>query len=151
MSEYERGWNAARQIYVDAGKYASAEITRLRAELDQSAAVIADRNAELAALKAEHESVLNTMAGLPEALAASERKLAALKAEREWRPIETLPRDGNDYLVCDRRVLGGNQMVVAWDEDDNDYPLMTADGPAYPLRAFTHWARLPAPPEAGDE
>lgn len=68
--------------------------------------------------------------------------------EMEWRPIETFPQDGEGYLVCDARALGGSHEVVCWEpkEPGSDWCLSTSDGPTYHKNAFTHWRPLPSPP-----
>ncbi|QPF81705.1 hypothetical protein IC762_12475 [Bradyrhizobium genosp. L] len=68
----------------------------------------------------------------------------------DWQPIETFPRDGEAYLVCDDRLLDGFHQVVFWDDDNDEteWRLATSDGPTFHIRAFTHWKRLPVRPGA---
>lgn len=62
-----------------------------------------------------------------------------------WQPIETAPRDGNEFLVW----MFGNSMAVVYFIDTNEeFPWATMDGPGYNKNAPTHWMPLPAPPEA---
>lgn len=64
-----------------------------------------------------------------------------------WQPMETFPRDGESYLVCDRRILDGFQQVVFFDDEaKNRWCLSTSDGPTFHFDAFTHWMKLPRPP-----
>ncbi|BAU93330.1 hypothetical protein MPPM_4725 [Methylorubrum populi] len=67
-----------------------------------------------------------------------------------WRPIATLPKDGEAFLAADARIAGGFQQVVFWDDDPPrvGWELSTADGPSYHRKAFTHWMPLPEPPAA---
>lgn len=66
----------------------------------------------------------------------------------EWQPIETAPKDGNEFLVA----LWGEDFgtvqlaVVFWNDNNPTFPWCTADGPGYHLDAATHWMPLPNPP-----
>ncbi len=67
----------------------------------------------------------------------------------EWQPIETFPRDGNGYLVCDARTLDSHEVVFWDDEEKTGWCLHTSDGPSYHPATFTHWMPLPDMP--GDQ
>ena len=154
-----------------------AEITRLRATL-------AERNAELTKWKAtlvaacdndlpvEPTSYMmeQTFAGRDAALVDLHAEIAALKAEREWRPIETSPRDGThiwlyvagmqteawfdpgkpstDHEGCDNST--GPVWVCADDQWQIEVEWATdEEGNAeYYDGAATHWQPLPLAPEA---
>jgi hypothetical protein len=62
----------------------------------------------------------------------------------EWQPMETIPRGGEDFLVSEAN--GGVCIVVSWDSENSECPLITWDGPSYRLDLFSHWMPLPAPP-----
>lgn len=69
---------------------------------------------------------------------------AALRAEREWRPIETAPKDGTEILLAfDEPLVGMNRGRVAQASltkmGDWSVPYFRRDPP-------THWMPLPAPP-----
>ena len=65
-----------------------------------------------------------------------------------WQPISTFPRDGEAYLVCDNRIMGGDHEVVWFDDEvKTGWCLATSDGPHYHIDKFTHWAKLPEPPQ----
>lgn len=67
-----------------------------------------------------------------------------------WEPIETFPRDGDGYLVCNDRVIGGNCEVVFFDDEaTTGWCFATMDGPNYHPETFTHWARIPLPGAGG--
>ena len=75
-----------------------------------------------------------------EMLAMRDRQLAALKAENEWRDIETAPKD--------------NAVFLAWRKHAT-HPLMVRYEPSYDWFAnydgehvydLTHWMPLPKPP-----
>lgn len=86
---------------------------------------------------------------------ALEAEIATLRAERQWQPIGTAPKDGTDVLV------------YAKESDDDDYGQFVARwsasawwGPswvAYEHRSetqylyVTHWMPLPAAPAEGDD
>lgn len=69
----------------------------------------------------------------------------------EWRPIETAPRDGREFLIWDRHYgVRIGRCYNRHDHDDwlswkNDHGGTSKGG----IRA-THWRPLPAPPEAAD-
>ena len=63
-----------------------------------------------------------------------------------WYPIETAPKDGNDFLAC-TDDFSLTMLVVAFDDSaDPDFPWGTLDGPNYHLTVFSHWMPLPPPP-----
>jgi hypothetical protein len=73
-----------------------------------------------------------------------------LAARREWRPIETAPKDGTHILAC-RKPIGIRvtvnthpPTVVHWFDDPNDpgfYTSVNAVAPEYPYNP-THWQPL---------
>jgi hypothetical protein len=66
----------------------------------------------------------------------------------DWRPIETFPKDGTDFIVCDAAVMFGFMQVVAYnDTSPGGYTLQTSDGPSFHPDAFTHWMPLPPLPQ----
>lgn len=73
-----------------------------------------------------------------------------LASRRQWRPIETAPKDGTHILAC--RIPIGIRVtvnthpptVVHWFEDANDpgfYTSVNAVAPEYPFNP-THWQPL---------
>ena len=75
-----------------------------------------------------------------EMLAMRDRQLAALKAENEWRDIETAPKDEAVFLAWRKHAT---------------HPLMVRYEPSYDWFAnydgehvydLTHWMTLPKPP-----
>jgi hypothetical protein len=67
----------------------------------------------------------------------------------EWRLMETFPKDGNAYLVCNAETLDGCHQVVFWDDERAEkdlWCLTIPDGPTFHRNAFTHWMELPRPP-----
>jgi hypothetical protein len=79
------------------------------------------------------------------------REIERLRAEREWRPIETAPKDGRTILVYRRchdwDVLGtaywaGSEHLAGWISSGIHEPPGNLG-----LAAPTHWMPLPAPPE----
>lgn len=88
-----------------------------------------DRADELTQLRAEHQAAL--------------ARIAALEGEKEWKPIETAPKDGNDiilFIPSERwcRVHSGRFTDDAWRLSINNR-----------LGRFnpTHWQPLPLPPQ----
>jgi hypothetical protein len=59
----------------------------------------------------------------------------------EWQPIETAPKDENDYLVC--WAKSGNMMGLAFQYEGKWYGTCDDCECGTP----THWMPLPAPPE----
>jgi YD repeat-containing protein len=62
----------------------------------------------------------------------------------DWRPIDTIPDDDEDYLVIDVNVEGGFPQAVYWDSDRQLLCVADADI-GYNKACFTHWARIPLP------
>ena len=65
----------------------------------------------------------------------------------EWQPIETAPKDGDDFLGYTKY---GDCAVIFYDEPSADAPTHCwhkADGLAYHKDLFTHWMPLPPPPQ----
>ena len=96
------------------------------------------------------------------------RAFVALAKEREWRPIETAPRDGTQILACAQlsehltAAIISSQghlpdlSIVKWDDREKDFIAM-ADGymsiksqgdnwTTYHEPYVTHWMPLPIPP-----
>ena len=63
----------------------------------------------------------------------------------EWKPIETHPRDGTEFLAYSSEVLEGVYHVCfAWD----DRLVVWADEEGVKqFRDATHWRELPEPPD----
>jgi len=79
------------------------------------------------------------------AIAALQRRIAELEAEREWRPIETAPRDTlflGWLLLADGWFAGPG---IGWIGVAGRW--IRADHPR-DTRHPTHWMPMPAPPEA---
>ena len=88
--------------------------------------------------------------------------IRALRAGREWRPIDSAPVDceGPPFIVCDNRLQGGFFQVVYYElsgEPDlvtadgiffpgSGWCLVTEEGCTYHTGAFTHWQPLPEGP-----
>lgn len=88
-------------------------------------------------------------ASLIEAQAA---EIAKLKAEREWRPIETAPRDGTLFLAlpADRQRDPRPQCVLIEEEETSTY-IGPLDGYIWRyLDSYTHWLPLPPLPETSE-
>jgi hypothetical protein len=81
--------------------------------------------------------------------AASDPEGEGLMVGKGWQPIESAPRDETEILVCDARIAGGFHQVVSWDAENKNpgWHWATSDGPTFHQSAFTHWMRLPEPPE----
>jgi hypothetical protein len=77
--------------------------------------------------------------------------IAALRAQSDWQPMSSFPKDGNGYLVCDARTTGNHEVVFFDDERKSPWCLGTSDGPYYHIGTFTHWMPLPAPPAQENE
>lgn len=89
------------------------------------------------------EAVLLTFAALRAQRAAVP---AALRAPREWQPIETAPTDGTIVLLFTDRVIQGpalltRQHVAVWNG---------SHWQPYIANRWTHWMTLPDPPAAAD-
>jgi hypothetical protein len=59
-----------------------------------------------------------------------------------WQPIETAPKDGEDYLFADWRVSDGFMQVCYWDDTHPNFPWRMKDATGYSAAFFTHWKRL---------
>lgn len=84
------------------------------------------------------------------------RLRAALAAQgAQWRPIESAPKDGTEFLAFKRMVLGGPCVsVCTW--LDSDHPDYDGETPhvAWDHSGFwnaTHWMPLPAAPGASPQ
>lgn len=69
-----------------------------------------------------------------------ETELAALKAENEWQPIETAPKDGTVFLAWRKHAT--HPLMVSY-ESLYDWFANYDSEPVYNL---THWMPLPKPP-----
>lgn len=79
-----------------------------------------------------------------------ERELTALRAEREWRLIESAPKDGTHVLISPCHLLRDKKTCEAyWHQPGNPsnpgYWMNSYGGPKYKP---THWQPLPPPPES---
>jgi hypothetical protein len=98
----------------------------------------------------EHESLLSSL-GEAEKYA---KELEARLAEREWRPIETAPKDGKQVLIysgdrCDNCPAQTSGITVAFWEDGMWICGNMANGtPVYLKHTPSHWMPLPQPPAA---
>ena len=102
----------------------------------------------------ELEAWLRDNAAVHSALSASARarmveradSLAALLAEREWRPIAEAPRDGRARVM----LSGGWMTVGSWNKHRGDWCISAPTYPPYPRdEQPTHYLPdgvLPAPP-----
>ena len=97
---------------------------------------------ELEKLRARIAEKDEVIAEAGEMLAMRDRQLAALKAENEWQPIETAPKDEAVFLAWRKHAT---------------HPLMVRYEPSYDWFAnydgehvydLTHWMPLPAVPPA---
>ncbi len=83
------------------------------------------------------------------ALRAADAALAAMPSAcpaGEWRPIETCPRDGTDFLAMDE---GGDMYRCAFEiAGDEAYFSVRCGQPVVYSPEPTHWQPLPAPPAA---
>ena len=62
-----------------------------------------------------------------------------------WRPIESVPKDGNDVLIAMWHP-DWTMIVACYDETNPEYPWLTLDGPSYHKDAPEFWMPLPDPP-----
>lgn len=88
--------------------------------------------------------LLANIAALLSEIASQQKQIEELTREREWRPIETAPRDGTPILGFN----GAAQTVVAWWAPGGGYWNLVACG-AYAEDGEwtpTYWQPLPAPP-----
>lgn len=84
----------------------------------------------------------------------------------EWKPIETAPRDGTWFMICnaeddfDSYEIGCYDPYYCWsyvEVGDGLYRHVREDEPAYEWRGFnnmhraTHWMPLPEPPNSSGE
>lgn len=69
--------------------------------------------------------------------------IKALRAEREWQPIETAPKDGTTFLAYRSGII----MMAQWRKSHNGHMANGGEGWFYPSwNPATHWMPLPAPP-----
>ena len=69
--------------------------------------------------------------------------LQAEKTEREWKPIETAPKDGTDVLAYVPET--DQQFVIYWHQHDKCWAYAVCElGTIYCIP--THWMPLPQPP-----
>jgi hypothetical protein len=76
------------------------------------------------------------------------RMKAALRAVREWQPIETAPKDGTKFLGA---YSGVNDVYAAYwfaDVDSIYGGYFVKDGTIQVVKP-THWMPLPQPPQEG--
>jgi hypothetical protein len=72
----------------------------------------------------------------------------------EWQPIETAPRDGNDFLACGSYLYPGDKSVT-WYMDivgysgDPDWPWESDEGKCKP-DSYSHWMPLPPAPNPSE-
>ena len=98
-----------------------------------------------------HKSAMRVIARLRATLAERDAENAALKAEREWRPIESAPFDtwvylyrvGSKWLRCGirSRLYGSSRWFYGTAHEAAHYGQSGDDAP-------THWQPLPPAPEA---
>jgi hypothetical protein len=87
-------------------------------------------------------------------------RIEALEAARQWRPIESAPRDGTPVLVAvhdgDRRLVGEAYFNMFEERADdptgswwwaNETPGEYTDEAIHMRWTITHWMPLPSPPE----
>ena len=96
-----------------------------------------------------HKSAMRVIARLRATLAERDAENAALKAEREWRPIESAPRDGTRVLVYapppDPAKWHGSTLgsLICTVEYHADGGWCVCE-----IRKATRWQPLPPAPEA---
>jgi hypothetical protein len=64
-------------------------------------------------------------------------------ARMNWQPIETFPKDEDDFFATDDRVSGGFTQVVYWNPDTGRLHVPDAQI-SYAWGFFTHWMPRPA-------
>lgn len=66
----------------------------------------------------------------------------SMNKQQEWQPIETAPKDGENFMAWDERA-GCILFTMHWSDEDarwfTDYEQWSG--------AFTHWMPLPEPPK----
>ena len=73
------------------------------------------------------------------------REIARLREKLvEWQPIETAPKDGKEFLVCNTRQ-GNVKQLVSWNKV---HGFWQSKGKADVSFQWTHWMPLPEPPSA---
>jgi hypothetical protein len=77
--------------------------------------------------------------------------LRALLGEREWRPIDTAPRDGTPFIGYGSYLYQGDAHVTSYTKiveysGDEDWPWLDDDS-KNKLDSYSHWRTLPSPPE----
>ena len=75
-----------------------------------------------------------------------EAELAALKAENEWQPIETAPKDGTVFLGYKRGQFRECYKVTRDDCDMWCFGGTSGADDLFPNIKPTHWMPLPKPP-----
>jgi hypothetical protein len=84
-------------------------------------------------------------------------EIERLRAERDWRPIETAPKDDSEFLawdsgarkmdVCTMQRAGGPYEWQCWAvQVDGEYG-PDPDDFGYANKNITHWMPLPTPPK----
>ena len=76
----------------------------------------------------------------------AETELAALKAENEWQPIETAPKDGTVFLGYKRGQFRECYKVTRDDCDMWCFGGTSGADDLFPNIKPTHWMPLPKPP-----
>ncbi len=117
-----------------------ADIWARQAKLHAEQAVAFE--AELAAMRAEN-------AELREDLVRSSEDMGRICAERQWRPIETAPKDGTEILLFGACSINGQRYArgahVGWrGPDDSCWDTRDPEAEC----DATHWQPLPEPPAA---
>lgn len=89
----------------------------------------------------------NEIESLHSALGEAERyakELEARLAEREWRPIDTAPKDVTVVLLYRYRRGSLSWSICYWDAEQCDW--VKYDSPDSSFTDPTHWMPLPEPP-----
>lgn len=63
----------------------------------------------------------------------------------DWRPIETVPKDGRKVLVGRRIEIFGQRRICEW--DIHIFKALNDPIREIYLKTFTHWCPIPEPPE----
>ena len=104
-------------------------------------------DASLRHLAAEVRRIRSALNMSEVALAATHELASKLREQTRWKPIETAPMDGTDFViyVSDNDYID----VGCWAMQHGGF--LTTDSVFVPKHRVSHWMPLPAMPESGEK